>query len=444
MWMTPLSSRTLRLTVALAFGIGLTGCADLARELIEDQVDGTDGVVPEPDTTDDSGQVIPDPEPVENDLRITSLDPVQGRTGGAELVTIAGEGYQDGMKVYFGSTLAAEVDVLSEYVVHVRTPAHAPGPVDLRIVRQDGAESVRLNAFKFKDAIRVDTLDPAFGPREGGTAVTVHGEGFTKETRVLIDGRLLVDSRVVDGRTILGIAPPGSRAGNVDVLVFTDWTNATAHGAYRYAEAPRIDLIEPSMGSTTATTLVTLIGPGLSKSARLSFGDVEVTIVSVREDGVVARVSAQPARVVDVSVVTADGEAVAPSAFAFVDAGMTPVLHTVWPLTGPESGGTMVAFGLSGVFGTPEVRFGGLPAPLVHFDGTTLVVRTPEGEGETPIVVSVDGATLTAPSPFVYTRTAAIDGVAPSTGSTQGGELVTLTGEGFPEGASVQIGRAHV
>ncbi len=440
MRMKPLSSRTLHLTAALLLGLGLTGCAEIVRDFVGEQVDGADGVVVPPDDTADPGQVIPDPDPADNDLRITSLDPMQGRTGGAELVTIAGEGYQDGMKVYFGSTLAAEVDVLSEYVVHVRTPAHAPGPVDLRIVRQDGAETVRLNAFKFKDAIRVDELNPTSGPREGGTAVTVRGEGFTKETRVLIDGRLLVDSRVVDGRTILGIAPPGSRAGAVDVLAFTDWTNATAHGAYRYAEAPRIDLIEPAIGSTTSTTLVTLIGPGLSKSARLAFGDVEANIVSVREDGVVARVAAQPAGVVDVSVVTADGETIAPGAFAFVDGGMTPALLTVWPLTGPESGGTMVAFGLSGVFGTPEVRFGGLPAPLVHFDGATLVVRAPAGEGETPMVVFADGATLTAASPFVYTRTASIANVAPSSGSTQGGELVTLKGEGFPVGASVLFG----
>jgi hypothetical protein len=385
--------------------------------------------------------LVPDTAQPAGGLTLDALEPNVGRTAGAELVTITGTGFSQTTKVYFGSVPAAEVNVLSSVVIQVRTPAHAPGPVDVTAQGPMG-DTARLDAgFKFKDAITVTSVEPDLGPREGGTAVTIHGEGFTSDTRVLIGGRVLVDAHVIDGRTLLGITPPGERAGTADVLAFTGWTNALVERAFRYTEAPRIDHIEPVIGSTFAATQVTLAGRGLPKDAVIRFGTVTVPVIAATDDGLVVRVPAANAGSVDVTVTTEDGDATAPNGFAFVDDGAnTLAVVSMWPHEGPESGGTTVSLGLTGAAGVmPDVRFGSAPATVLSFDGTTLIVRTPAGVGTVDLKVDT-GEVLTVPAAFTYRAVASIDEIAPSAGDSHGGETVVITGHGFPAAPEVFFG----
>ena len=71
---------------------------------------------------------------------ITSVDPNQGHTAGGEQVTISGANFDAGVRVYFGTEPALVVEEGPERLL-VTTPAHDPGPVDIRVVNPDGTEA---------------------------------------------------------------------------------------------------------------------------------------------------------------------------------------------------------------------------------------------------------------------------------------------------------------
>ncbi len=423
------------LTVAL-----LAACVDLpsggsSRPGADGDASSEPGVIP------DKEPVVEVPEPnTEALVVLTSAEPAQGRTAGAELVVLTGSGFVDGMKVWFENVPAGEVHVLSPIVAHVRTPAHAAGPVDLRVVRSDGETATLEDGFKFKDAISVHSVFPAEGPREGGTAVAISGEGFTEDTRVLLGGRLLVDAQIVDRETILAISPPGESAGPADVLVFTDWTNTVAEGAFRYTEPPTIDIVDPSVGDTDAPTLVRVVGRGLDQRSVVTFGGVDAPIISVAPGSLLVRVPQQAIGLVDVHVTSPDGEASANDAFGFRDLPtFTPDVTSYWPRTGPEAGGTRLHIGVVGAMQFVEVTIHGQPAPIEMWATNGVVVRTPPGTGAVTIDVRVDGLDFTLPEPFVYTSTPTIDAVEPERGPTTGGTEVVLSGD-FPSDAEVFFG----
>jgi hypothetical protein len=85
--------------------------------------------------------------------------------------------------------------------------------------------------------LSITSVDPAFGPEEGGTSVTITGTGFADGALVTIGGADLVDLVVVDAETITGVTPPGD-GGPADVVVTNPADCAgdvdTAVGAFNY------------------------------------------------------------------------------------------------------------------------------------------------------------------------------------------------------------------
>ncbi len=153
-----------------------------------------------------------------------------------------------------------------------------------------------------------------------------------------------------------------------------------------------------------------------------------------------------------VVAINQNGEAATlPSVFTY-DAP-APEIDQVDPPTGSTLGGT--ALNISGAFfsaqnGGARVTVGGQLATGVVVVSSNLITATaPTGSaGFTTLVVenvTADGSTIaSAGFPFVYVEPAgaapAITSVAPATGSTDGGDLVTLSGTGFVSGALVRFG----
>ena len=79
---------------------------------------------------------------------IAGIEPNQGHTDGGELVTITGSNFDPGVRVYFGDAPATVSEEGPEKLV-VKTPAHDPGPVDVRVVNPDGTQAVAPGAFLY-------------------------------------------------------------------------------------------------------------------------------------------------------------------------------------------------------------------------------------------------------------------------------------------------------
>ena len=142
------------------------------------------------------------------------------------------------------------------------------------------------------------------------------------------------------------------------------------------------------------------------------------------------------------------------SSIGRIQAVVPPTVSGVSPGSGPSSGGTSITItGTRFVSGdTVEIAQGqgagpsAIPATNVTVVSPTEITATTGGgakPGPFHVFVTDNGATSAAGSAvFTYT-VPVVSGVSPTSGSVNGGTVITITGQQFVSGASVQIAQGQ-
>ena len=120
-------------------------------------------------------------------------------------------------------------------------------------------------------------------------------------------------------------------------------------------------------------------------------------------------------------------------------------LTAIEPAFGGTMGATLVRIFGTGLQGTQNVSFGGIPATRVGWspDGTSVSATTPPGAVGTVDVVVINGSgSVTLRGAFTYgsATPVSITAVSPGAGATAGGTFLTIHGTGFQAGAKVTVG----
>jgi photosystem II stability/assembly factor-like uncharacterized protein len=102
--------------------------------------------------------------------------------GSATPISVYGQDFRPGARVYFGTTPAASVEFLGPAVLAVTAPAHAAGLVDVRVVNPDGQSDTVPNAFAFGGTMPVVVgVHPSWGYLNTQVEVDLLGAGFTPD-----------------------------------------------------------------------------------------------------------------------------------------------------------------------------------------------------------------------------------------------------------------------
>ena len=120
-----------------------------------------------------------------------------------------------------------------------------------------------------------------------------------------------------------------------------------------------------------------------------------------------------------------------------------PSITSISPNTGPIGGGFNVAIVGNNFMAGAGVVFGGVNATSVTVLNATnmMVMAPPHPAGTVDIkVTNSDNQTATKTQAFTYLLAPTISGVSPSSGSSNGGTAVTITGTNFQAGATVSFG----
>jgi IPT/TIG domain len=183
---------------------------------------------------------------------ISTVSPSSGSVSGGTSVTIAGDHFESGAAVSFGSSAGTNVNVVSSTVVTATTPAAAAtGPVNVAVNNPDGTAVTAPSAYTYTPAApTVSSLAPDIGPPAGATAVMVTGTNFTAVTAVAFGSAGATAYTVNSATQIAAISPPGS--GTVDVTV------TTAAGTSAISVADRFTFV-PGSGVYTAITPTRLL-----------------------------------------------------------------------------------------------------------------------------------------------------------------------------------------
>lgn len=394
-----------------------------------------------------------EPEYLPKAFELYGVEPGSGPTTGGEEVLVTGKGFIPGMVVLFDQSPALGLFVLHEGLAVMRAPPHPAGRVDVWLYHDDidwGAPRILESAFLYAATVEVAEITPNHGDVLGGDAVTVIGTGFDPTSRFFIRGHLAIDQSVVDEHTLTGFTPPGA-AGGADVhVVNLSGTFKRAKG-FTYGQAPAVDQLTPPAGPAQGGTLIRFVGQGLGPESSVFFDDDEATVVGAAPDQTWLDVvsPAGPAGTSsDVMVLTPWGAATLPDSFVWIDPAVDPYLlacSSVFPTSGSSLGAETVTVVAAGLQYGVEVAFGNAPAPAPAVSALqqSLTVATPaHPAGTVDVTLTTPYGAVVCPNPFEFlaSPTTSIAAILPNQGKVDGGDPITLVGEGFDGAPALFIG----
>src|SRR5690554_5521882 len=209
--------------------------------------------------------------------QIAAISPAVGPTSGATEVEIRGVGLDGaGVEFVFGAQSATVLERDTTFA-RVQTPAGPAGSVDVIMQDAQGEVGRLVDAFEYRQAIVIASVDPGEGPVSGGSAVTIQGSGFSGAQRVEFGG-IGAEFEVLSDTEILAQSPAHG-AGLVDVSVSGNAIVALAEDAFNYTQALEVWGFTPIRGSIAGNTYVEVRGQGFYGELSAYFDGVEATDV---------------------------------------------------------------------------------------------------------------------------------------------------------------------
>jgi parallel beta-helix repeat protein len=209
---------------------------------------------------------------------------------------------------------------------------------------------------------------------------------------------------------------------------------------------PVTPVVSPTSGPTAGGTAVTITGWDFLDATAVHFGSTPATPFTIVNDTTITLNSpAGNAGPVDVTVTTLNGTSFTSPADVFTYVA-PPVVTGVVPNMGSTSGGTSVTISGSGFSGATAVFFGGNAATSFTVNSpTSITATTPPGTlGAVDVTVTTPYGTSTtgASDHFTYVAAGApiVTSLSPNSGSTNGHNLVIVSGSGFTGATKVQFG----
>jgi hypothetical protein len=334
---------------------------------------------------------------------VTAVSPSSGPTGGGTAVTVTGTNFTGATAVAFGGIAATSFTVNSATRITAVTPANTAGGHYVRVTTAGGT-SATGSAAKFFYVVAppptVTAVSPSSGATAGGTTVTVTGTNFTGATAVAFGG-IAATSFTVNSATRITAVSPANTAGAHYVRVTTaggiSATGSATRFTYVTVSAPTVTAVSPSSGATSGGTSITITGTNLTGATTVKFGTAAATSFTVTSATRITAVApAHSAGAVDVRVTTAGGTSATSSAdrFTYSAASKGPTVTSLFPNSGPTTGGSRIVITGTNFTGATAVKFGTTAATSFAINSATQIVATsPPGTGFADVTVTTAAGT---------------------------------------------------
>ncbi len=364
-------------------------------------------------------------------------------------------------------------------------PGEFAGNAQVRVQLENSVGTANVQIID-RGTFFVSSVSPASGGIEGGTTITVEGQGFFGPAQLIFRSQGTTGSTIGDVfADVVSVSPTQIRARTRSIpenLIFSDelfdlevtvgantgeQQTQLLVGAFTYiidtGRQPALFSVTPASGPNEGGTRVTLTGENFESPVQVLFGQgdttnfsgIEATVESVSPSQIVAITPTatgfgQDLRDQDVDILvrnlSSGRAAVFNTAFRY---GVGILVTSISPSEGPADGGQLVTVFGQGFDEPVAVEMAGVGQQIVSVTGTEIIVRTVGVEtddcqdvsGPTIVTNIETGATGTGPiyqydvnelAPF-------ITGVSPTTLSAAGGESVTITGGNFTQPLQVTV-----
>jgi alpha-tubulin suppressor-like RCC1 family protein len=245
------------------------------------------------------------------------------------------------------------------------------------------------------------------------------------------------------GPELCGVATCSTKPVEVSKLLDVKGIAAGGKHSLAFGPPPTVTNVNPSHGSPSGGTTVTIDGTDFTGASAVKFGSTNVTSFTVNSATSITAVSPAGTGVVDVTVTNTWGTSATSAADRF-SYEPPPTVTGVEPNHGPAAGGTSVTITGTNLTGTSAVKFGSTNAASFKVNSdTSLTAVSPAGTGAVDVTVTTpSGTSATSPGDrFTYGPT--VTKVEPNHGSPSGGTTVTITGTGFTGATAVRFGASN-
>ncbi|OBY79932.1 hypothetical protein BBG47_08585 [Paenibacillus sp. KS1] len=401
-------------------------------------------------------------------LELKSVSPAEGITIGNETVTLEGQLFEKGTKVFFGDKEVEKVTYYSGEKLTIQTPVWAKeDAIDVKVVNPDGSESVLAQGFKYllpppPKAPSVSSITPKNGPMEGGTMVYIDGSDFVEGVKVLWGGIELPTTFI--GKNRLSVRTPSWNAPesisikitNPD-LQFVEVPNAFTYDAPPEYPAPVVTAVNPNHGPMAEPTIIYVDGKDFQKGAKMFFvhngKEIELSANYVNAGRMSARTPVVDFNgTVTIKVVNPDdksGELADGFTYDAPPVYPDPVIQSITPNSGNKNGGVLVEIvgtdfqkGATVTFGTTTVKLAAFMSP------TTVRAYVPAVTDAGSVDVTLtnpDGKSSTLPNGYTYEEfKPEITKVSPNHGPMSGDTIVYIDGMYLEKGLNVTFNNSPV
>jgi hypothetical protein len=225
---------------------------------------------------------------------VTNLYPSVGVSAGGGQVEISGSGLADNPKVYFGSTPAESVTVLSPYAIVAIAP---PGTstVDVTVTTAGGTSATGAST-KYgyytptaqAGGPSITSVSPSSGPEAGGNLVKIFGTGLSSTFGMTFGNLQAVQITNVSATEVDVVAPAGAGDGPVSITVSGPGGTSvpTSAATYTYGSQPNHSTstslsssANPSAyGASITLTATVAPGGGGTPTGIVTFTDAGTTL----------------------------------------------------------------------------------------------------------------------------------------------------------------------
>jgi hypothetical protein len=209
-----------------------------------------------------------------------------------------------------------------------------------------------------------------------------------------------------------------------------------------FGPPPAVTNANPSHGSPSGGTTVTITGTDFTGASAVKFGSANASF-TVNSATSITAVSPAGTGVVDVTVTNTWGTSATSSADQF-SYEPPPTVTGVEPNHGPAAGGTSVTITGTSLTGASAVKFGSTNAASFKVNSdTSITAVSPAGTGTVDVTVTTPSGTSPTSSADRFTYGPTVSKVEPNHGSPSGGTTVTITGTGFTGATAVRFGASN-
>ncbi|MEI5679504.1 MULTISPECIES: putative Ig domain-containing protein [unclassified Mesorhizobium] len=429
---------------------------------------------------------------------ITSISPTSGPTAGGTSVVITGTNLTGATAVTFGSTAVISFTVDSATQITATTSAHAAGPVDVAVTTPGGSATA-AGAFTYDAPVvpRLSINDASAVESNGNVAFTVSLDSPAGPGGVTFDVTT-ADGTAIGGEDYhthsgSGYIPAGTNVyyhsvGMIDDALdeanetfFLNVSNVAgaviADGVGQGTivnddTAPTITGIAPPSGPSAGGTTVTITGTDFTDASAVSFGGTAASSFTVDSNTqITATTPAHAEGPVDVVVLTPSGGDTATGAFTYTAPVLPSLSISDVTVSEGNSGQTWAVFTVS----IDQATSTAVTMDIASADGTAIagddyLTNAVSSVGISPGVTSrqfdvrILGDTLNEPDETFFVNVTNVVGatvvkgqgvgtivnddvaaptiasVAPTSGTTEGGTSVVITGTDLTGATAVTFG----